>query len=205
MQLQLQQRERGVNKRRRDIYEDDSDSSSSGGREGKVAREGYMFSTPKRRRRAPAELPLGLVRADFQSLESPGAPRLPSPHSSADVPVSVSVSRDGEGGVIGHHVLRSESCDGKVDAGDGGHDSNTTSSDPQSDWTSEDDRKLVELVLEKLKLSKRDWSECARRMGKDNDSVGRRWRALVGEGNVGLRRGRNIVRNRIHENWRGGT
>ncbi|EEH23279.2 hypothetical protein PABG_05490 [Paracoccidioides brasiliensis Pb03] len=154
-------------------------------------------------RRAPPELPLGLVRADFQSLESPGALRLlPSPHSSGDIPVSVSVSRGGEGSVVGHHVLRSEGCDGKVDAGDGGH---TASSDPQSDWTSEDDRKLVELVLEKLKLSKRDWSECARRMGKDNDSVGRRWKALVGEGNVGLRRGRNIVRNRIHENWRGDT
>ncbi|OAX77065.1 hypothetical protein ACJ72_08640, partial [Emergomyces africanus] len=71
-----------------------------------------------------------------------------------------------------------------------------------SDWTSEDDKRLVELVLEKLKLSKRDWNECARKMGKDNDSVGRRWKALVGEGNVGLRRGRRVVRSRIHESWR---
>jgi hypothetical protein len=81
-------------------------------------------------------------------------------------------------------------------------DIKTTASTPATEWTSDDDRRLVELVLEKLKLSKRDWNECARKMGKDNDSVGRRWKALVGEGNVGLRRGKRMVRARIDESWR---
>ncbi|EGD92471.1 hypothetical protein TESG_00046 [Trichophyton tonsurans CBS 112818] len=83
-------------------------------------------------------------------------------------------------------------------------DSSIFSSPPHlsTEWTTEDDGRLVELVLEKLKLSKRDWNDCARRMGKNHDSVGRRWKALVGEGNVGLRRGRRMVRGRIDESWR---
>ncbi|PGH01974.1 hypothetical protein GX51_04906 [Blastomyces parvus] len=77
---------------------------------------------------------------------------------------------------------------------------NTTTNTNTTPWTTADDNRLVSLVLQKLKLSRRDWTECARRMGKehDHDSVGRRWRALVGEGNVGLRRGRG----RICEGWR---
>lgn len=54
-------------------------------------------------------------------------------------------------------------------------------------WTLDDDRILVEAVLEKLQLSKRAWNDCARRLGKDKDSIGRRWKLLVDEGEVGLR------------------
>jgi len=70
--------------------------------------------------------------------------------------------------------------------------SETDPSIPESrdgEWTPEDDTLLVDIVLEKLKLTKKDWNECARKMGKDNDSVGKRWKALVGEGEVGLRGG----------------
>ena len=34
-----------------------------------------------------------------------------------------------------------------------------------------------------------DWDECARRLGKGKDSIGERWKLLVGDGEVGLRRG----------------
>ena len=64
-------------------------------------------------------------------------------------------------------------------------------------WSAEQDRVLVELVLEKLKLTKCDWVDCARTLGKDRGSVGRRWKCLVGEGYVGLKNGntgRNIGR-----------
>lgn len=57
------------------------------------------------------------------------------------------------------------------------------------DWSAADDRALVETVLEKLRLSKREWNDCARILGKDKDSLGKRWKMLVGEGDVGLRRG----------------
>lgn len=71
------------------------------------------------------------------------------------------------------------------------------------EWSSVEDRLLVELVLEKLKLSKSDWQDCARSLGKDRGSVGRRWKSLVGSGEVGLKnsRGRR-ERGRIHATWR---
>lgn len=68
-------------------------------------------------------------------------------------------------------------------------------------WSKEDDRILVELVLEKLKLSKTDWQDCARSLGKDRSSIGRRWRSLMINGDVGLKSSRNR-RNKIHSTWR---
>ena len=67
------------------------------------------------------------------------------------------------------------------------------------EWSTEDDRILVELVLEKLKLTKSDWQDCARSLGKDRQSVGRRWNSLMGAGEVGLK---NRKRGRIHGTWR---
>lgn len=67
-------------------------------------------------------------------------------------------------------------------------------------WSTEDDRILVELVLEKLKLSKSDWQDCARSLGKDRGSVGRRWKSLMINGDVGLKR--SSRRGKIHGTWR---
>lgn len=68
-------------------------------------------------------------------------------------------------------------------------------------WSKEDDRILVELVLEKLKLSKTDWQDCARSLGKDRGSIGRRWRSLMINGDVGLKSSRSR-RGKIHSTWR---
>jgi hypothetical protein len=69
-------------------------------------------------------------------------------------------------------------------------------------WSTEEDRMLVELVLEKLRLSKSDWQDCARTLGKkDRGSVGRRWKSLMANGDVGLKRG-SSRRPRIHGTWR---
>ncbi|KAI1476385.1 hypothetical protein F4774DRAFT_393484 [Daldinia eschscholtzii] len=68
-------------------------------------------------------------------------------------------------------------------------------------WSKEDDRILVELVLEKLKLSKTDWQDCARSLGKDRSSIGRRWRSLMINGDVGLKSSRSR-RNKLHSTWR---
>lgn len=69
------------------------------------------------------------------------------------------------------------------------------------EWSAEEDRVLVELVLEKLKLTKGDWQDCARRLGKDRRSVGRRWKSLMGRGEVGLKR--NLPRRaKLPEAWR---
>ncbi|KAI2624343.1 hypothetical protein GGR54DRAFT_596058 [Hypoxylon sp. NC1633] len=68
-------------------------------------------------------------------------------------------------------------------------------------WSKEDDRILVELVLEKLKLSKTDWQDCARSLGKDRSSIGRRWRSLMVNGDVGLKSSRTR-RAKLHSTWR---
>ncbi|PVH88487.1 hypothetical protein DL98DRAFT_509199 [Cadophora sp. DSE1049] len=69
-----------------------------------------------------------------------------------------------------------------------------------NEWSTEEDRMLVELVLEKLKLTKSDWQDCARSLGKDRGSVGRRWKSLMGAGDVGLKN--RPRRARIHGTWR---
>ncbi|KAL2010191.1 hypothetical protein VTN00DRAFT_5998 [Thermoascus crustaceus] len=160
-QPQRKQPPRGVNKRRRDCFEEESN----------VETTGTEFLTPKRPRRAPLDLPLGLAPSDF---DTPGSASPKQPRRR-----------------ILQHAEREETPnpDSVIPSIEVPDDN---SADSDSDWTAEDDRRLVEVVLEKLQLSKRDWDECARRIGKDHDSVGRRWRALVGEGNVGLR-GRRMV------------
>jgi hypothetical protein len=71
----------------------------------------------------------------------------------------------------------------------------------QGEWSTEEDRLLVELVLEKLKLTKSDWQDCARSLGRDRGSVGRRWKSLMGGGEVGLKRN-HLRRGKIHQTWR---
>ncbi|KAF7548569.1 hypothetical protein G7046_g8620 [Stylonectria norvegica] len=69
-------------------------------------------------------------------------------------------------------------------------------------WSAEDDRILVELVLDKLKLSKEEWQDCARCLGRDRTSVGRRWKSLVVNDAVGLRTRSSSQRAKIHSTWR---
>ncbi|KAL4890358.1 hypothetical protein BDV59DRAFT_184863 [Aspergillus ambiguus] len=175
---------RGVNKRRRDRFEEDVDEDTISEPEmGARCR----FSTPKRRRQVPYDLPLGLSQSDFYSLHSP--PTTQSPPSPAHqrkqdppAPNDSAPSFDPDAALPSIEEAEEPAV-------------------PDDAWTTDDDQRLVEIVLEKFQLSQRDWDECARRIGKDNASVGRRWQALVGDGNVGLRRGRRMVRGRLNESW----
>lgn len=133
-------------------------------------------STPKRMRRtAPEVLPLGLERSDFHDLHLTGA------HINNDEPFVFSAGRT-------RNPINSEEHEDEDDE-EGG------------EWSTEDDRMLVELVLEKLKLSKSEWQDCARSLGKDKASVGRRWKSLMGAGDVGLK-GRRRNRSGLHSTWR---
>ncbi|OJJ41551.1 hypothetical protein ASPWEDRAFT_125509, partial [Aspergillus wentii DTO 134E9] len=163
---------RGANKRRRcDSEDDDQDEDTTFD----LSASSIRFSTPKRQRQAPYNLPLGLSQSDFYSLHSP--PITQSPPSPA-------YRRQHD--FQTEEPLRSFNPDAALPSIE---ESNEPDTNPNS-WTADDDERLVELVLEKFKLSRRDWDDCARRMGKDHASVGRRWHSLVGDGNVGLRRGR---------------
>lgn len=155
---------RGVNKRRRDQLEDEENIIPP---HNKLRDEhNDLYSTPKRRRTVPFDLPQGLMASDFEALAETSSsqqetsrrrrrpralemPRMEEAHSPT-LPVSQ-------------------------------HTHNA--------WTETDDRLLVETVLSKLNLSSREWNDCPMQLGKDKDSLGRRWRLLLGEGNVCLRRG----------------
>ncbi|KAL4792360.1 hypothetical protein BDV19DRAFT_368673 [Aspergillus venezuelensis] len=174
---------RGANKRRRNTFEEDHmdlDSES----DNRDFNSRSNLSTPKRARHLPYELPLGLSQSDFYSLNSPPVTQSPSPARNRQLEPSFSLDPDA--------ALPS------IEESDELAPENTSTDQL---WSSDDDQRLVELVLEKFQLSQHDWDECARRMGKDHASVGQRWQALLGEGNVGLRRGRRMVRSRIHKDW----
>ncbi|KAJ5104839.1 hypothetical protein NUU61_002186 [Penicillium alfredii] len=156
---------RGANKRRRDESDDDSDADL-----------GRRVSTPKRRRHVPYDLPLGLSSTDFYSLHSP--PITQSPPSPAQRPIHP----------------RNHPSSPRIDP-DAPLPSIEESDEPAGpspalNWTAEEDQHLIEVVLEKFRLSQQEWDDCARQMGRRSHSqVGHRWNTLVGEGRVGLRRG----------------
>ncbi|KAL2393244.1 hypothetical protein ABEF93_001783 [Exophiala dermatitidis] len=186
-----------------------------------------MMRTPKRRRRIPLSMPLGLCADDFRGLETPpeeiemppttnvmmtmntASPCSPCHHDQIHLLSTHQSQTTLCGRSIGGYSDRdrgrdpdrdsdsayasgscSASCSVSSSSGSSGSGSSPLETKEESEeWTLEDDRMLVETVLEKLKLTKRDWNDCARRLGRDKDSLGRRWSLLVDRGNVGLRRG----------------
>jgi hypothetical protein len=123
-------------------------------------------------------MPLGLSAVDFQSLESP---TLDDPDYNHDPEGDITMPE------LTHDCLSESDDDG--DSGYGASSDPSPLLDPDDDpsWSLDDDRVLVEAVLEKLQLSKRAWNDCARRLGRHKDSIGRRWRLLLDEGEVGLK------------------
>lgn len=174
-------RPRGANKRRRSMYEEDVEMEMQSPRE--------RFSTPKRRRQIPYDLPLGLSQSDFYSLHTPPVTQSPPSQRRVQQPLPADSAP--------HTTIDPDAPLPSIEEAD----EETIMADPAADddWTAEDDQRLVGLVLDKLKLSRRDWDECARRLGKDKSSIGRRWEELLGEGDVGLRRGRRLTRSRVDQ------
>lgn len=74
-------------------------------------------------------------------------------------------------------------------------------------WSVEDDSRLVEIVLEKVKnmdLSKEVWEDCVRNLpGKDYKSVSSRWNSLLKTERIGLqnRSGGSSRRPKLHGTW----
>lgn len=132
--------------------------------------------TPKRCRGVPELMPLGLVRSDFERLHD--AHQYQSEGTESDAL-----------GIVGGPVGETSEVVEEPAEGDEG------------EWTDEEDRVLVELVLQKLKLSRREWMDCAKMVGRDRRSVGRRWSSLVGGGEVGLKR-RGRERGELPGTWR---
>ncbi|CAN8099008.1 unnamed protein product [Discula destructiva] len=72
-------------------------------------------------------------------------------------------------------------------------------------WSVEDDSRLVEIVLEKVKnmdLSKEVWEDCVRNLpGKDFKSVSSRWNSLLKTDRIGLQNRRASRRPKLHGTW----
>ncbi len=123
-----------------------------------------------------------------------GAPQPQTPKRARIAPEALPLGLDR----ADYHALRP---DGLPDEGRAGGTDVEVEADGEA-WSTEDDRILVELVLEKLKLSKTDWQDCARSLGKDRHSLGRRWKSLMLHGDVGLKGSRSSRRGKIHATWR---
>jgi hypothetical protein len=190
---------RGLNKRRRALAddlgreqlardeEDDGDESTTTASNSSTTID--RPSTPKRMRIAPEVLPLGLDRADFQSLQRPRIAGSRSDKQNGS-------SSDGAPREVESEKEKNAETDQRIER--------EAREEEQEEWTTEQDRILVELVLEKLKLTRSDWQDCARSLGKDRGSVGRRWKSLMGAGDVGLKGGSRarMRRGKIHSTWR---
>jgi hypothetical protein len=187
-------------------------------------------STPKRQcRRAPTHIPFGLERADFYNLATtpPGAEEvraetnldtpmgdedheettpkaLPQTPACLETPLHSSAFC-GPGSLTPRpSQRRSPRLNMNFSTEPAGDPASTEDGeDSGHDWSEEDDRQLVELVLEKLRLSRRAWNECARQLGADQRSLGMRWKFLVDEGQVGLklRKGGKQVRGQVKGLW----
>ena len=162
-----------VRKRRRALSEDAGPSYDQ-----ENTAQGSGPSTPKRQRKCPPSLPMGLDREDFDAL--PASPVTPRPHTPFQLqpdmrfvtpsrPLPFNIPQ-----VAPHRTRRSIRDDGK----------GLETSDADMDWTTSDDTALVQLILNKLRLRQSDWEDVSHQLSVsgNKDSFGERWKMLVGEG-----------------------
>lgn len=146
-----------------------------------------LVSTPKRRRRlaGPTHLPFGLERSDFADLEPESAWCTPPSYNTTNYTTTFSPQNDESSNEM-HIDLPSTPGAATSHASPSSSFSDEEGSEPF--WTPLDDAQLVTVVLEKLKLSRSDWEECARCLGAEGEggSLGRRFRWLLEEGKVGF-------------------
>ena len=201
---------RGANKRTRDTYESTTLNNASNPHHETSLNHGYgydsgypsnsssdndadtesaspnpdtkHFSTPKRRQRLPGpiHIPFGLERSDFANLqdrEVVAAATLTSPTSSSQSIVAESGSRTPK--PLDSYSPLTETGASRGDVKD------------KESWTVHDDADLVTVVLEKMKLSRHDWEECATMLGAKGEgiSLGKRFQWLMTEGDIGLKMG----------------
>ncbi|OJJ95292.1 hypothetical protein ASPACDRAFT_82130 [Aspergillus aculeatus ATCC 16872] len=156
------------------------------------------FATPKRQRHLPSDLPLGLSHSDFYSLHSPPVSQSPaSPAHQQHVAPAARKARASASATI--HPYNPDTALPSIEETESAL-STSSSFSPDLTWAEEDDQRLIGLVLEKFQLSQRNWDECAGKLGKDQASVERRWRFLLSDGHIGLRRASDRkVRRRLDE------
>ncbi|KAJ5397633.1 hypothetical protein N7509_005746 [Penicillium cosmopolitanum] len=129
---------RGANKRRRSNFDDESDSDNE------ISRN--RPSTPKRQRHIPYELPLGLSSTDFYSLHSP--PITQSPPSPAQRRLDQRLQEFGARVDPDAPLPSIEEADASAPA--------PVSALSADEWSVEEDQRLLQLVLERFRLSQKN-------------------------------------------------
>ncbi|RAH83300.1 hypothetical protein BO86DRAFT_55950 [Aspergillus japonicus CBS 114.51] len=156
------------------------------------------FATPKRQRHLPYDLPLGLSHSDFYSLHSPPVSQSPASPAHQQHPAPLATNPRASARATAHPF----NPDTALPSIEESEPAPSTSSpySPDLSWAEEDDQRFIGLVLEKFQLSQRNWNECAEKLGKDQACVERRWRSLLNNGHIALRRaGDRKVRRRLDE------
>ncbi len=173
---------RGSNKRRRD--DEDNEDEKENVEEATQSQpqletndESQGPSTPKRVRIAPETMPMGLERRDFEMLYDCH---------------QYSSESTGYGPGFQRPEPRRRAGDAQSEEAE----------DDGVDWSNEEDRQLVELVLEKLKLSKSEWQDCARSLGRDSGSMQKRWKNLFEAGEIGIKTRGRRERSNTSATWR---
>ncbi|PYH41726.1 uncharacterized protein BP01DRAFT_160905 [Aspergillus saccharolyticus JOP 1030-1] len=195
----------GALKRRRDAFESETEDdlppittisrginpeTASTDATGRLQR----FTTPKRQKHIPHDLPLGLSPSDFYSLHSPPVSQSPASPAHSRNPAAALVRNPPSASAA--RPYNPDTALPSIEESDPVLSASTASS-PDLPWTAEDDERLVDFILAKFQLSQRDRDDCAQQLGKDQASVERRWQALLGNGNIGLCRGGRKVRRRL--------
>lgn len=164
---------RGVNKRRRDDEDEDMEKENE---EIDVDTNELKRgpSTPKRVRVVPEEIPLGLDRRDFEMLHDN--------HQYTSTPTNA----------LGFSFPSPRNVKEKAEKGQ----------DQGTNWSTEEDRQLVELVLQKLRLNRSDWQDCARSLGRNSRKLEQRWQSLLGAGEIGLKGNARQERRSNSATWR---
>jgi len=124
-------------------------------------------------------MPLGLSSSDFDALEVRPVRILQwAEPQGIDVDMEDSIATEESDQVLetdGTPALESESAD----------------------WTTDDDRMLVTTALKTLRPSGPEWEEFGHQLGRDRDSLDRRWITLVSDGRVGFCSERTEERTRL--------
>ncbi|KAF4464998.1 DNA-binding [Fusarium albosuccineum] len=147
------------------------------------------------KRRRAAEDDMDRYVSDSDAGSEPSSPREPTEHVAPSTPKRTRIAPE-------QLPLGLERSDFHSVHGPRREEPNNTddAEAADDDWSAEDDRILIELVLEKLKLSKTEWQDCARNLGRDRHAVNRRWKSLILNGDVGLK-SRPGRRSKLHSTW----
>ncbi|KAM5356244.1 hypothetical protein ACJ41O_002890 [Fusarium nematophilum] len=161
----------------------------------KITKRAPPRGANKRRRAAEDETDRYVSDSDVES-ESPSSPSQPAEPVAPSTPKRTRIAPEQlplglERSDFHNMHLRQRGVD---------HNDEDQAEPGDDEWTAEDDRVLIELVLEKLKLSKTEWQDCARSLGRDRHAVNRRWKNLILSGDVGLK-SRPGRRSKLHSTW----